>query len=207
MKNCSTEFWINLVGEFNVYNILAVFSLAQEYGFNKETIIKNLTLLKSAEGRFQLVRSEDSVTGIIDYAHTDDALKNLLKTINNIRNVNEELIVVFGCGGERDKSKRLLMTEVACDLSNQVILTSDNPRGESLDSIISDMTDGLDPLQKEKILIISDRKEAINTAARLAKSKDIIVLAGKGHETYQEINGNKIPFNDKNELKKALKII
>ena len=147
------------------------------------------------------------MTGIIDYAHTDDALKNLLKTINNIRNVNEELIVVFGCGGERDKSKRLLMTEVACDLSNQVILTSDNPRGESLDSIISDMTDGLDPLQKEKILIISDRKEAINTAARLAKSKDIIVLAGKGHETYQEINGNKIPFNDKNELKKALKII
>ena len=149
MKNYSTEFWINLVGEFNVYNILAVFSLAQEYGFKKETILKNLSLLKSAEGRFQLVRSEDSVTGIIDYAHTDDALKNLLKTINKIRNINEELIVVFGCG-ERDKSKRLLMTEVACDLSNQVILTSDNPRGESLDSIISDMTDGLDPLQKEK---------------------------------------------------------
>ena len=207
VKNCSTEFWINLVGEFNVYNILAVFSLAQEYGFKKETILKNLTLLKSAEGRFQLVRSKDSVTGIIDYAHTDDALKNLLKTINKIRNLDEELIVVFGCGGERDKSKRLLMTAVACDLSNQVILTSDNPRGESLDSIISDMTDGLDPLQKEKILIISDRKEAINTAARLAKSKDIIVLAGKGHETYQEINGNQIPFNDKNELKKALKII
>ena len=153
MKNYSTEFWINLVGEFNVYNILAVFSLAHEYGFNKETIIKNLSLLKSAEGRFHLVRSEDSVTGIIDYAHTDDALKNLLKTINKIRNINEELIVVFGCGGERDKSKRLLMTEVACDLSNQVILTSDNPRGESLDSIISDMTDGLDPLQKEKILL------------------------------------------------------
>ena len=133
VKNCSTEFWINLVGEFNVYNILAVFSLAQEYGFKKETILKNLTLLKSAEGRFQLVRSKDSVTGIIDYAHTDDALKNLLKTINKIRNLDEELIVVFGCGGERDKSKRLLMTAVACDLSNQVILTSDNPRGESLD--------------------------------------------------------------------------
>ena len=207
VKNCSTEFWINLVGEFNVYNILAVFSLAQEYGFKKETILKNLTLLKSAEGRFQLVRSKDSVTGIIDYAHTDDALKNLLKTINKIRNLDEELIVVFGCGGERDKSKRLLMTADACDLSNQVILTIDNPGGESLDSIISGMTDGLDPLQKEKILIISDRKEAINTAARLAKSKDIIVLAGKGHETYQEINGNQIPFNDKNELKKALKII
>jgi UDP-N-acetylmuramoyl-L-alanyl-D-glutamate--2,6-diaminopimelate ligase len=153
------------------------------------------------------LQSEEKISAIVDYAHTDDALKNVISTINNIRTNTEELITVVGCGGDRDKTKRPLMASVACNLSNQVILTSDNPRSENPDIIIKDMMEGLDTVQKKKILVITDRRQAIKTACRLANANDIVLVAGKGHEKYQEINGDKLPFDDLEELKQSLNII
>jgi UDP-N-acetylmuramoyl-L-alanyl-D-glutamate--2,6-diaminopimelate ligase len=164
-------------------------------------------MLTSPEGRFQYLQSEEKITAIVDYAHTDDALKNVLTTVNKIRANAEQLITVVGCGGDRDKTKRPLMAALACNLSNQVILTSDNPRSENPDTIIEDMMQELDPVQKKKVLVIIDRKQAIKTACRLAKTNDIILVAGKGHEKYQEINGEKFPFDDLEELKQSLNII
>ena len=201
------DVWVKLIGDFNAYNILSVYAISNQFGFEDYDVLTALSMLNSAEGRFQFIRSENQITGIVDYAHTDDALKNVLSTINNIRSNAEQLITVIGCGGDRDKSKRPLMAKVACDLSTQVILTSDNPRSESPDAIIDDMLAGLDPVQNKKVLVISDRKQAIKTACRLANDTDIILVAGKGHEKYQEIKGEKFPFDDMEELKQSLNII
>ncbi|MBU46484.1 MAG: UDP-N-acetylmuramoyl-L-alanyl-D-glutamate--2,6-diaminopimelate ligase [Flavobacteriales bacterium] len=201
------DVWVKLIGEFNAYNIISVYAVAKQFGFEDYDVLTALSMLHSAEGRFQCVRNEDDITGIVDYAHTDDALKNVLKAINAIRTNVESLITVVGCGGDRDKSKRPLMAQAACNLSTQVIITSDNPRSENPEDIIEDMIAGLDPIQNKKVLAITDRRQAIMTASKLANKNDIILLAGKGHEKYQEIRGEKIPFDDMKELKQSLNII
>tara|TARA_B100000963_G_scaffold96486_1_gene83259 strand:+ start:14895 stop:16355 length:1461 start_codon:yes stop_codon:yes gene_type:complete len=206
LKIAKTECWVRLVGKFNAYNVLSVYAAAQELGFSSLKVLSSLSLLKPAQGRFDIIRSENKITGIVDYAHTDDALSKILNTINNIKKNNSEIITVFGCGGNRDKSKRSIMTKVACNNSKLVVITSDNPRSESIEDIFEDMQEQLDINQKKKLLVISDRKQAIRTAVKLAKSEDIILIAGKGHEKFQEINGEKIPFNDMKELKKSLNI-
>ena len=201
------DIWVKLIGDFNAYNLLSVYAVANQFAFEDHEVLTGLSMLTSPEGRFQYLQSEEKITAIVDYAHTDDALKNVLTTVNNIRANAEQLITVVGCGGDRDKTKRPLMAAVACNLSNQVILTSDNPRSENPDTIIEDMMQELDPVQKKKVLVIIDRKQAIKTACRLAKTNDIILVAGKGHEKYQEINGEKFPFDDLEELKQSLNII
>ena len=201
------DVWVKLIGDFNAYNILAVYAVAKQFDLEDYEVLTALSMLNAAEGRFQFIRNEDAITGIVDYAHTDDALKNVLSTINTIRTNTESLITIVGCGGDRDKSKRPLMAQVACNLSTQVIITSDNPRSENPDDIIKDMIAGLSPVQKKKVLVITDRRQAIMTAGKLANENDIILLAGKGHEKYQEINGEKFPFDDMEELKQSLNII
>lgn len=201
------DVWVKLIGDFNAYNILAVYAVAKQFDFEDYEVLTALSMLNAAEGRFQFIRNEDAITGIVDYAHTDDALKNVLSTINTIRTNTESLITIVGCGGDRDKSKRPLMAQVACNLSTQVIITSDNPRSENSEDIIKDMIAGLSPVQKKKVLVITDRRQAIMTAGKLANESDIILLAGKGHEKYQEINGEKFPFDDMEELKQSLNII
>ena len=199
------DVWVKLIGNFNAYNILSVYATAKQFGYSDYKVLTALSLLDTVEGRFECIQSGD-ITAIVDYAHTDDALKNVLSTINNIRTKTEELITVVGCGGDRDKTKRPLMAAVACKLSTQVILTSDNPRSENPAAIIEDMMIGLDPVQKKKVLVIIDRRQAIKTACKLAKSKDIVLIAGKGHEKYQEIKGEKFPFDDLEELKQSLNL-
>ena len=201
------DVWVKLIGDFNAYNMLSVYAVANYFVFDNYKVLTALSMLTSPEGRFQYLQSDEKITAIVDYAHTDDALKNVLATINDIRTNTEQLITVVGCGGDRDKTKRPLMAAVACNLSNQVILTSDNPRSESPDEIIKDMISSLDPIQQKKILIIIDRKQAIKTACLLANPNDIVLVAGKGHEKYQEINGKKFPFDDLEELKQSLNII
>ena len=200
------DFWVKLIGDFNASNFLAVYAVAKQFNFKDNEILTALSTLNSAEGRFQVVRSQDFITGIVDYAHTADALENVLNTINNIR-PGTSLITVVGCGGDRDKSKRSAMTKIACNLSTQVIITSDNPRLETPEDIIQDMLTGLEANQKRKVFAITDRKQAIVAAGRLAKKNDVILVAGKGHEKFQEIKGEKIPFDDMMELKKSLNII
>ena len=199
------DVWVKLIGDFNAYNILSVYAVAKQFGYSDYKVLTALSLLETVEGRFECIQS-GNITAIVDYAHTDDALKNVLSTINNIRTKKEELITVVGCGGDRDKAKRPLMAAIACKLSTQVILTSDNPRSESPKAIIEDMIKGLDSIQKKKVLVITDRRQAIKTACKLAKSKDIVLIAGKGHEKYQEINGEKLPFDDLEELKQSLNL-
>jgi UDP-N-acetylmuramoyl-L-alanyl-D-glutamate--2,6-diaminopimelate ligase len=201
------DVWVKLFGDFNAYNMLSVYAVANQFAFEDNEVLTALSTLTSPEGRFQHFQSEEKITGIVDYAHTDDALKNVLVTINNIRTNTEQLITVLGCGGDRDKAKRPLMSAVACNLSNQVILTSDNPRSENPDAIIEDMLQGLDPIQNKKVLVIIDRKQAIKTACTMANPNDIVLVAGKGHEKYQEINGSKFPFDDLEEIKQSLNII
>jgi UDP-N-acetylmuramoyl-L-alanyl-D-glutamate--2,6-diaminopimelate ligase len=186
--------------------MLAVYGAAISLGIEKIEVLKVLSILKSAEGRFDyIVSSEEKVIGIIDYAHTPDALLKVLETIKGIRTGNEQLIAVVGCGGDRDVSKRPLMAAVSCDFSDKVILTSDNPRSEDPAQIITEMSATLNPAQKKKVLSIVDRKEAIRTACALAKHGDIILVAGKGHEKYQEIKGVKYPFDDKSILTETFK--
>ena len=200
------EVWVNIIGEFNAYNLLAIYATSVELGLDSSDVLERISVLSPAEGRFHRVRNSENITGIIDYMHTPDAYKNVLSTINNIRNNNEKLIMVFGCGGDRDAEKRPQMTAIACNYSDKVIITADNPRTEDLESIINDMTSDLDPVQKKKILIITDRSQAIKTACMLANSGDIVLLAGKGHEKYQDINGQKFPFDDVMELIESLNI-
>ena len=201
------DVWVKLVGKFNAYNMLAVYAVVKQFDFSEEDVLKALSLLNSVNGRFEFVRNKEAVTGIVDYAHTDDALKNVIEVINEIKKDNEDLITIIGCGGDRDKSKRSLMAKIACDLSSQVIITADNPRSEHPDDIIKDMISKLNFIQKKKVLIITDRKQAIMTAGKLANKNDVILVAGKGHEKFQEIKGEKIPFNDMEELKKSINII
>ena len=201
------DVWVKLIGDFNAYNMLSVYAVVNQFGFEDYEVLTALSMLTAAEGRFQYFQSQEKITAIVDYAHTDDALKNVISTINKIRTNAEQLIIIVGCGGDRDKTKRPLMAQVACDLSNQVILTADNPRSENPDAIIEDMLAGLDPVQQKKVLVITDRRQAIKTACRLANANDIVLVAGKGHEKYQEIKGEKFPFDDLEELKQSLNII
>ena len=201
------DVWSKLIGEFNTYNLLAVYAVGNLLAIEEDKLLEGISLLESAEGRFQTIRSTDGITAIVDYAHTPDALRNVLSTINKIRTGNEKLITVVGCGGDRDAKKRSKMAAIASNLSSQVVITSDNPRSEDPDQIIKEMTAELDPIQKKKCLEITDRKQAIKTASTLANKDDIILIAGKGHEKHQEIKGVKYPFNDMQEIKQCLNLI
>jgi UDP-N-acetylmuramoyl-L-alanyl-D-glutamate--2,6-diaminopimelate ligase len=198
------EVWCKLVGEFNASNLMAIYGCARELGMENDLALTTISELGSVEGRFDYFTGKDKITGIVDYAHTPDALENVLKTINSTRTSNEKVITVVGCGGNRDAAKRPLMAAIAASMSDSVILTSDNPRFENPETIIMDMKKGLDPVAEKKTLIVQSRLEAIKVAAALAKPGDIILVAGKGHEKYQEIEGVKYPFDDKLVLKEAL---
>lgn len=190
-----------LIGEFNAYNLTAVYATAMLLGNDKLETLTILSALLPPEGRFeQLVSKNEKVVGIVDYAHTPDALKNVLQTINAVRNGNEQVITVVGCGGDRDATKRPVMAEIACRFSDRVVLTSDNPRSEDPEEILKQMNAGVPASDKKKVLTITDRKEAIRAALALAQKNDIILLAGKGHEKYQEIKGVKSHFDDKEVL-------
>ena len=194
------EFFSPMVGRFNASNLLAAYATARLLGMNNEEVLTALSALEGAEGRFDVLRSANGIIGIIDYAHTPDALKNVLETISEIRSGNEKLLTVVGAGGDRDKAKRPLMAAIANRYCDQVILTSDNPRSEDPELILKDMMRGVEPQYKKRTLVISNRAEAIKTAYNLAREGDIILVAGKGHEKYQEINGVRLPFDDKQIL-------
>lgn len=198
--------WFKLIGDFNAYNLLTVYGAACLLGEDPEMILMKLSALTSAPGRFELVLPGSKFTAIVDYAHTPDALKNVLETIEHFRTGNEQVIAVVGCGGDRDKTKRPLMAAVACKYSNKIIFTSDNPRSEDPLEIIKEMQTGVGPTDAKKTLVMVDREEAIKTACMLAKEKDIIIVTGKGHENYQEIKGVKHPFDDKEVLTRMLKM-
>ena len=192
-----------LVGRFNAYNLLAIYGAAVSLGMPEEEVLQEVSKLHSASGRFQMVNSKDGIVGIVDYAHTPDALENVLSTINEIRTHNETLITVAGAGGNRDADKRPKMAAAAVRLSDRLIITSDNPRFEEPEDIISQMKAGVPGECYNKVLCITDRREAIRTAVALAKKGDIILVAGKGHETYQDVKGVKHHFDDREELEKA----
>lgn len=197
LKMDDQELWSRLIGSFNAYNVLAIYAAADILGLKTLEILRIISELNSVSGRFQYVVSEkEKITAIVDYAHTPDALKNVLETINSIRTKNEELITVVGCGGDRDKTKRPKMGHIASALSSKVIFTSDNPRTEDPEKIIEDVEAGVEPQNFKKIMSVTDRKQAIKTACQMAGTNDIILIAGKGHETYQEVNGEKRDFDD-----------
>lgn len=204
LKIESNEVWVKLIGVFNAYNLLAIYGTAIELGLDSLETLRLLSELESVSGRFQYIVSDSNITAIVDYAHTPDALENVLKTINEVRTKNEQLITVVGCGGNRDKAKRPIMAEIASELSTKIILTSDNPRNEDPDVIISEMEKGVPPQNQKKVLAITDRKQAIKTACQLAQPNDIILIAGKGHETYQEIKGIRTDFDDMKMVKEIL---
>ncbi len=195
------EVHFRLIGEFNAYNILAVYGAAVCLGENSDEVLTTMSLLTGAEGRFDYLISQSKIIGIVDYAHTPDALQNVLATIKKLRQGNEQITTVVGCGGDRDKTKRPVMGEVSCELSDRVIFTSDNPRSEDPLEILKDMEQGLGSAARRKFTSIPDRKEAIKMAVGLAKPFDILLIAGKGHEKYQDIKGVKHPFDDKQVLK------
>ncbi len=199
------EVHCRLIGTFNAYNFLAVYGVALQLGEASEKVLITLSALTGAEGRFEYIISEQKIIGIIDYAHTPDALENVLITVAKLRKGDEEVITVVGCGGDRDKSKRPIMAQVACDLSTRVFLTSDNPRSEDPNDILTDMEQGLTSAAKRKYIKIVDRREAIKAAISFAKPGDIVLIAGKGHEKYQEIKGVKTHFDDKEELQNLFK--
>ena len=201
------EVHFRLIGEFNAYNLMAVYGAAICLGEDKYQVLTALSMLTGAEGRFDYIVSNQQIIGIIDYAHTPDALENVLSTIKKLRKGYEQIITVVGCGGDRDKTKRPIMAQTACNLSDKVILTSDNPRSEEIADILKDMETGLDSAAKRKYISIADRKEAIKTAVSLAKEEDIILVAGKGHEKYQDIKGTKYPFDDKAVLLEVFEML
>ncbi|HYE56387.1 MAG TPA: UDP-N-acetylmuramoyl-L-alanyl-D-glutamate--2,6-diaminopimelate ligase [Chitinophagaceae bacterium] len=202
------EVHFRLIGEFNAYNLLAVYGSAICLGEEKNEVLRCLSTLTGAEGRFDyIVSPKDRIIGIVDYAHTPDALLNVLSTIKNLRKGHEQVITVVGCGGDRDKTKRPVMGEVACEHSDRVIFTSDNPRSEDPQQIIRDMEAGLGSAAKRKYISIADRKEAIKTAISMAKEEDIVLVAGKGHEKYQEIKGVKHHFDDKEMLAEVFELL
>ncbi len=195
-----TEVWTKLIGVFNIFNLTAIIATAELLGLEKLEILTIVSQLESVSGRFQYTKSADNVTAIVDYAHTPDALKNVLETINDIRTGNEKVITVVGCGGDRDKTKRPKMAHIASQLSNQVVFTSDNPRTEDPQIILDEMELGVAPENFKKTLTVVNRKQAIKTACKLSESGDIILIAGKGHENYQEINGVRNHFDDLEEV-------
>lgn len=201
----SQDVWVKLIGSFNAYNVLVVYATALLLKQDKVQVLTTLSNLNSVEGRFQYIKSKNGIVAIVDYAHTPDALKNVLETIKDIRTGNEQVITLVGCGGDRDAAKRPIMAQIACEYSNKVILTSDNPRSENPEDILNQMQAGISPAEMKKTLRISDRKEAIKTAVAFAKEGDIILIAGKGHEKYQEISGVKHPFDDFEIVKENFK--
>ena len=205
LKINDNEVWTRLIGNFNAYNILAIYATAELLGLEKVENLRLISELESVAGRFQYIISDEKITAIVDYAHTPDALHNVLETINSIRTKNEELITVVGCGGDRDKTKRPKMGHIASTLSTKVIFTSDNPRSEVPESIIEDIEKGVEPQNFKKTLSIVDRKQAIRTACQMAQANDIILIAGKGHETYQEVKGERFEFDDYKIVQEFLK--
>lgn len=201
LKINETEVWTKLIGQFNASNLVAIFAVAELLGIEKLEILTTISQLENVSGRFESIISEDGITAIVDYAHTPDALKNVLETINDIRKGSEKLIAVVGCGGDRDKAKRPKMAHIASQLSDQSILTSDNPRTENPQTIIDEMEMGITSENYKKTLSILDRRQAIKTACKFSERGDIILIAGKGHENYQEINGVRSHFNDLEEVK------
>lgn len=201
------EVWTKLIGSFNAYNLLAVYGVSNLLGLDQTEALTHISELQSVSGRFQYFISKEGVTAIIDYAHTPDALKNVLETINDIRTGNEQVITVVGCGGDRDKAKRPVMGRIASQLSTQVVFTSDNPRSEDPQTIINEIEVGVEPQNFNKTISILDREQAIKTAVKLAKKGDIILIAGKGHETYQEIKGVRTHFDDYEKASELLNAI
>ena len=194
----NTDLWVAFLGRFNAYNLLTVYAAAVELGFEKEEVMRCLTLLRPVDGRFDIVHAQDGTTAIVDYAHTPDALENILKTVSEIRTKNQSVTVVCGCGGERDKSKRPEMAQIAIKYSDRAIFTSDNPRSEDPEQILREMEEGV--AITDNYMKIVDRDNAIKTAVMLSKAGDIIVVAGKGHESYQIIGSQKFDFNDKERV-------
>ena len=207
LKVNENEVWVKLIGSFNAYNLLAIYGVALALGLEKIETLRLLSELESVSGRFQFIVSKDKITAIVDYAHTPDALENVLRTISDIRTKNEQLITIVGCGGDRDKTKRPVMAQIAAALSDKVIFTSDNPRSESPEQIIAEMEAGVEPQHFKKTISIVDRKQAIKTACQLAHANDILLIAGKGHETYQEINGVRHDFDDMQIVKEILELL
>ncbi len=199
-----TELWSRLIGDFNAYNLLTVYGISQLLEQDKIEVMTILSKLESVEGRFDYIRTKSGITAIVDYAHTPDALENVLKTIANIRTKNETVYTVVGCGGDRDKTKRPLMAKIACELSDKVIITSDNPRSEDPAVIIEEMMAGVEGQYYKKTLAIQDRAQAIKTAVSMAEPGDILLIAGKGHEKYQEIKGVKHDFDDMKTVSELL---
>jgi UDP-N-acetylmuramoyl-L-alanyl-D-glutamate--2,6-diaminopimelate ligase len=198
------DLYTKLIGGFNAYNLLAVYASAMELGLNQIEVLTALSTLEAPEGRFQYIKTHNDITAVVDYAHTPDALKNILETLSELRSGNEQLITVVGCGGDRDKEKRPVMARIAAEMSDRAVLTSDNPRSENPETILSEMKAGLDPVLMKKTLALTDRREAIRIACTLAQPGDIILIAGKGHEKYQEVNGVKHPFDDFEITKETL---
>ncbi|MCZ4319490.1 UDP-N-acetylmuramoyl-L-alanyl-D-glutamate--2,6-diaminopimelate ligase [Aequorivita viscosa] len=196
LKINNQDVWVKLIGDFNAYNLLAIFGASQLLGLEELEILQIMSTLDSVDGRFQYLISETKITAIVDYAHTPDALQNVLKTINSIRTGNEAVITVVGCGGDRDDQKRPVMGEIAATLSTRVVFTSDNPRTENPEKIIEQIEAGVPAVHYKKTISITNRKEAIKAACQMAEENDIILIAGKGHETYQEINGERFDFDD-----------
>lgn len=203
-----TEIHTKLIGDFNAYNLLSVYASAMLLDADKHEVLVALSTLVGAEGRFEYtVSPEQKIVAIVDYAHTPDALKNVLETINKIKKGNEQVITVVGCGGDRDATKRPIMAAIASKMSDKAILTSDNPRTENPDAIIEEMQKGVEIIHRRKVLSITDRTEAIKTACMLANENDIILIAGKGHEKYQDVNGIKSDFDDKEKVKEAFETL
>ncbi|MBU2899553.1 UDP-N-acetylmuramoyl-L-alanyl-D-glutamate--2,6-diaminopimelate ligase [Maribacter dokdonensis] len=204
LKINDNELWSKLIGHFNAYNMLAIYATADLLGMDQLEALRLISELENVDGRFQYYISKNRITAIVDYAHTPDALKNVLETINTLRTGNENVITVVGCGGDRDRSKRPVMGNIATEMSNKVIFTSDNPRTESPTEIITEMEAGVEPQNVKKMLSIENREQAIKTACQLAADNDIILVAGKGHETYQETNGVRVEFDDFKIVKELL---
>jgi len=199
--------WFPLVGEFNAYNLLVAYAVASLLGENPTDVIREMSRIKNIPGRFEMVYPESGIFAIVDYAHTPDALKNILTTLDDLRSGNEKLITIVGCGGNRDREKRPEMAKIACQFSDRVIFTSDNPRDEDPDAIISEMKKGVSPQNYRKTITQADRKEAIKLACSMAEKKDLILLAGKGHEKYQEIKGKRYDFDDRLVLREMLELM
>ncbi len=199
--------WFKLIGDFNAYNLLAVYGTAMLLDQDSDQVLTVLSSVSGAVGRFELIVPGSKITAIVDYAHTPDALKNVLETIKEFRSGNEKVITVVGCGGNRDKTKRPLMGSIAVRYSDKVVLTSDNPRDEDPMAIINEIQSGIGPSDRRKTVVIADREEAIKTACLMANEKDIVLVAGKGHETYQEIKGVKHPFDDREVVERMLKLV
>jgi UDP-N-acetylmuramoyl-L-alanyl-D-glutamate--2,6-diaminopimelate ligase len=197
------ECWSRILGDFNAYNLCAIYAVGVELGKDPLQLLTAISLLKSVDGRFQTIQGKN-ITAVVDYAHTPDALQNVLSTINDLNQGRGKVITVVGCGGNRDKGKRPQMAAIAANESNKVILTSDNPRNEEPNAILADMEAGLSPDQKARTLTIEDRAQAIKSALMLAQTGDIILIAGKGHEKYQEIKGERTHFDDVEEVQNFL---